>query len=204
MDGWMDGSLPVSLPSSSSAPSRYRRHCWETRGKLPAASSPSSPSWVRGIIVPRETGPEAVMHGACGGGMIKREAGGGDPMVMPTTQLPRASTSREHCWFPLRSLAAGGKGGGEGRADMLEMGPWLAIGADEMTLSCFLDRSGLPGLGEQSLVVACRLFARRRVSGWSRLAGLIHRGRVCAMGHAVSVGVGIRLTSNFCYPRAVV
>lgn len=126
------------------------------------------------------------------------------PWSCPQPSSPGPRQAGNIVGFRSVHLQLGGEGGGGGRADMLEMGPWLAIGADEMTLSCFLDRSGLPGLGEQSLVVACRLFARRRVSGWSRLAGLIHRGRVCAMGHAVSVGVGIRLTSNFCYPRAAV
>lgn len=109
--------------------------------------------------------------------------------------------SREHCWFLLCSLADGGEKVEARVGPMLEMGPWLAIGADEMTLSCFLDRSGLPGLEGQSLVVACRLFARRRVSGWSRLAGHIGAAFVrwdmpCRCRHTVN--------QHFCYSRAVV
>ena len=60
---------------------------------------------------------------------------------------------------------------------MLGMGPWLAIGADEMTLSCFFFWVFFPGW-RNICQTACE---------WSVPFGRAHRGRFCAMGQAVSV-----------------
>lgn len=46
-------------------------------------------------------------------------------------------------------------------------------------------------------MVACRLFARRRVSGWSRLADHIGAAFVPWDMPSCRVGVGMRLTSTF-------
>lgn len=135
--GWTDGWTGRPAPWLSllavfllrTAPSRIPTQ-QETRGKL-RTSSP------RGIIVPRETGPEAVSR-ACMGHVVEGEGSGrtGKPGVaIPWSsphQLPRGpdkqdDANREHCAFRSVHLQMGGRGGGERVGPMLGMGPVGAV-----------------------------------------------------------------------------
>lgn len=120
MDGWMDGSLPVSLPSSSSAPSRLPPQ-QETRGKLPVASSSAR---LVGSSFPAKPAPKrsCMEHVVEGEGSGRAGKSGVAIAWSSPHQLPRAPTSRAQAGnivgFCSVHLQMGGKGGGEGRADV--------------------------------------------------------------------------------------
>jgi hypothetical protein len=187
----------LSLPSSS-APSRLPAQ-QETRGKLLARLVGS---WDHRS--PRNR-PRSGHACVCGGGEGK--SAGAIPRPCPH-QLPlhgKKKAGRKAGNIAISGLftCRWGKGVEARVGPMLGMGPGLAIGADEMTLtlSCF------------SFCVSSRVggtFARRRVSGPSRVAGHIGAAFVrwdmpCRCRHTVTKHFVIHVLSCsylYAYPRS--